>query len=332
MVAGKRIIATDMEIPQDIIRQVSKASRTHYEVRNLQDIEPDRRKDVEVLFLGRSGLVNTKLFEDFPNVKLLQSMSAGVDSVDFSSIPRSVTMCSNSGAYREPIAEHVFGMMLFFAKHLERNNDRMKNGRFESSNDGVSLAGKTMGVVGAGGIGQSVARIAKAFKMRTVGINTSGKQAPHFDAVWKMDHLDELLKQSDFVLLSLPLNNHTRDLIDAKKLKLMKGEAILVNVARGPIISQADLYAHMKAHPNFKAGIDVWWRYPKKGEKFSPDFPFFELANFLGSPHNAEGVPEATRVGQAHAFQNILRYIKGQPLEWVVDKSNYKGFSRIPRP
>jgi phosphoglycerate dehydrogenase-like enzyme len=332
MVAGKKIIATDMDIPQDMVRRVSKSSRAGFEVRKLQTIEARRRKDVEVLLLLNNGLVGKKLFEDFPNVKLLQSMSAGVDFIDFSSIPRDVNLCSNAGAYKESIAEHVFGMILFFSKHLNRNHDRLRKGTFEVSTDGIFLAGKTIGVVGAGGIGQSVARVAKAFNMRTIGINTSGKAAPNFDAVLKMDRLDDLLKKSDFVVISLPLNIHTRNLIDAKMLRLMKEDAILVNVARGPIISQADLYTHLKAHPGFKAGIDVWWTYPKKGERFSLDFPFFELSNFLGSPHNADGVPEAIGEGKKHAFENILRFIKGEPLERVVDKANYKGFGGVRHP
>jgi phosphoglycerate dehydrogenase-like enzyme len=323
--AGKKIIATDMDVPKDISRQVSRASGGAFEVRKLGEVGPQRAGDVEVIVLLRNNLVSKKLFKDYPNVKILQAMSAGVDFMDFSSIPRSVTLCSNAGAYREPIAEHVFGMILFFSKHLLRNHDRLRKGTFENSADGTYLAGRTIGVIGAGGIGQSVARVAKGFNMKTIGINTSGNPAPNFDKVVKVDRLDDLLQQSDVVVISLPLDIHTRNMIDAKKLRLMKEDAILVNVARGPIISQADLYAHMRAHPNFKAGIDVWWSYPKKGERFSLDFPFFELPNFLASPHNADGVPEATAEGQRHAFRNVLHFVRGEPLERVVDKANYTG-------
>ncbi len=103
----------------------------------------------------------------------------------------------------------------------------------------------------------------------------------------------------------------------------MKEDSILVNVARGDIISQDALYAHLKAHPRFRAGIDVWWRYPKKGESFSLDFPFFDLPNFLASPHNADAVPEALGLGQEHAFENVIRYLDGEPLGRVIDKADY---------
>jgi phosphoglycerate dehydrogenase-like enzyme len=333
MAQRKKIVATDMDLPKDMTREVSVASGSAFVVKKTRDLKPDNKKDVRALFLAHSGpTINSALFQEFPNVEMIQCMSAGVDFVDFASIPENVKLCSNAGAYKEPMAEHVFGMFLYFAKNLARNNERMRNGTFDNTPDGIFLSGKTLGIIGAGGIGQSVARIAKAMNMKTIGINTTGRPVPDFDVVWPPAKLDKLLKESDFVLLSLPLNVHTQSLIGAKRLKLMKDNAVVVNVARGAIVSQADLYAHLKAHPNFKYGNDVWWRYPKKGEKWSPDLPFFELPNFIGSPHNSEAVPEAHDLGQRNALQNILRFVSGEPVQWVVDKSNYKGFSRIPRP
>lgn len=327
MADRRRIIATDMEMAPALADEVTAASKKGFEVARLEAVTDDRRRDVEVLLIRSSGLIGKKLFNDFPNVKLLQSMSAGVDFINISSIPRDVVLCSNAGAYREPIAEHVFAMILYFAKNLQRNHKRLQRGIFDNSPDATFLAGKTIGIIGAGGIGQSVARVAKAFNMRTVGINTKGNHVPSFDEVWPMDGLDELLKGSDFVVVSIPLNVHTRNLIDKRKLNEMKEDAVLVNVARGPIISQGDLYSHLKSHGRFRAGIDVWWVYPKKGEKFSLDYPFFELPNFLGSPHIADGVPEANEEGQRRAFENVTRYVGGQPLVRVIDKADYNGFT-----
>jgi phosphoglycerate dehydrogenase-like enzyme len=319
-----RTVITDMDIPGPLVKQVARASHGVFQVRKL-DLKKGRQEDVEVVVVTHSNLLTKKFFEDFPNVKLIQSVSAGVDFIDFDSVPAQAVVCSNAGAYKEPIAEHVFGMILFFSKHLVRNNDRLRKGTFEVSTDGIFLAGKTLGILGAGGIGQSVARVGKAFNMKTIGINTSGKKRPHFDTMRTMKNLDEMLKLSDFVVISIPLNIHTLNLIDSKKLAIMKDDAILINVARGMIISQEDLYAHLKTHPNFKVGIDVWWKYPKKGEKFAQDFPFFELPNFLASPHNADGVPEAAAHGQQHAFENVIRYVSGDPVERVVDRNLYRG-------
>jgi phosphoglycerate dehydrogenase-like enzyme len=322
----KKIIATDMTISESLAAKVAGAGDGRHVVRTIARLDDAEKKDVEVLVLLSSGTVTRELFQEMPNVKLLQSMSAGVDFIDFAAIPQQVTLCSNAGAYKEPIAEHVFGMVLYFGKHLVRNHERLRSGVLETSTDGIFLGEKTIGVIGAGGIGQSVARVAKAFNMRTLGINTSGRPVENFDVVWKMDRLDDLLRQADVLVVSLPLNNRTRHLIDAQKLGLVKEDCILVNVARGAIIAQDALYAHLKAHPRFKAGIDVWWRYPKKGETFSLDFPFFDLPNFLASPHNADGVPEAIGHGQEHAFRNVIRYLDGGTPERVVDKADYVGF------
>ena len=176
-------------------------------------------------------------------------MSAGVDFIDFSAVPAHVVVCSNGGAFGEPIAEHVFAMILYFGRNLVRNHGLVRGGTLDHPADGMFLRGKTIGIIGTGGIGQSVARAAKGFDMRTMGINTSGRPVENFDAVWGMDHLDDLLKQSDVVVIALPLNLKTRHLITAQRLGLMKEDCILVNVARGGIISQDALYAHLKAHP-----------------------------------------------------------------------------------
>jgi phosphoglycerate dehydrogenase-like enzyme len=318
-----RIIATDMEVPEELAKKVEAAGGGRYSVRRLDDIAGSEKKDVEVLVIMRSAGITRDLFRDLPNVRVLQSMSAGVDFIDFAAIPEGITVCSNAGAYSEPIAEHVFAMVLFFAKNLMRNHERLRQGVYDNSPDGVFLAEKTIAIIGAGGIGRAVARVAKGFRMRTAGINTTGRPVEGFDEVRKMDGLDDLLRRADVVVISIPHTKHTRSLIDAGRLSLMKDDCILVNIARGRIIEQGALYSHLKSHPRFRAGIDVWWRYPKKGERFSLDYPFFDLPNFLASPHNADAVPEAVGHAQEHAFANVMRYIGGGTPERVVDRADY---------
>ena len=330
MAERKKIVATDMDVPDDLAKKVDGAGKGRYALKQLDKLNDQEKREVEVLILESSPRVTRGLFEGLPNLKVLQSMSAGVDFIDFSSIPPQVVVSSNAGAFGAPIAEHVFAMILYFGRNLVRNNELVRDGILDHPADGVFLRGKTVGIIGTGGIGQSVARVAKAFDMRTLGINTSGRPVENFDAVWRMDRIDDLLKQSDVVVIALPLNIKTRHLITAKKLGLMREDCILVNVARGGIIAQDALYAHLKAHPRFRAGIDVWWRYPKKGERFSLDFPFFDLPNFLASPHNADAVPEATELGREHAFENVIRYLDGEPLGRVINKDDYHGLRPAP--
>jgi len=327
----KRIVATDLPITESLARRVAGAGGGEWVVRAIDELDgSEKREGVEVVVLLDGGRVTDALFREMPRVRLLQSMSAGVDFIDISAIPPTVALCSNGGAFAKPIAEHAFGMALHLAKNLSINHERLRDGLFEGYPESALLAGKTLGAIGAGGIGRAVARAAKGFEMRTIGISTTGRPVEGFDEVWRTDRLDELLGRADVVVVSLPLNNRTRHLIDARRLALMKEDCILVNVARGDIVAQDALYSHLRTHPMFRAGIDVWWRYPRKGERFELDFPFFELPNFLASPHAADAVPEALAMGREHAFSNVIRYLDGLPPERVVDRSDYVGFRRTP--
>jgi phosphoglycerate dehydrogenase-like enzyme len=132
-----------------------------------------------------------------------------------------------------------------------------------------------------------------------------------------------VLAASDVLLLSLPLTLTTRGLIGARELAVMKPAAILINVARGAIIDQHALYEHLRVNPDFTAGIDTWWAEPSGDAPFRTDFPFFELPNVLGSPHNSSIVPGTMLTAARRAAQNVVRYLNGEPVHGVVRRSDY---------
>jgi phosphoglycerate dehydrogenase-like enzyme len=325
--AGKeRIIASNADIPRDIWAEFSKSVRSRFHAMLWSDLPFSEYGSVEVLLLGSPGTVMTKEnLEQMKNLRLIQTISAGVNHLDFSLIPPKVKVCGNVGAFAPQMAEHVFGMILYFAKNLQLEHEKLAKGVFDRNTKSIFLKGKTIGILGAGGIGQAVAKLAKAFGMKTLGINRSGTSVPHFDSVYKMGKVDLVLNRSDFVVVSLPLTNKTRNLIDAERLRLMKPNCVLVNVARGAIINQRDLYYHLKENPNFRCALDVWWNYPERhsASNFAQDYPFFELPNFLGSPHNSGEVPEDRVNSSLAALENITRYVRGQPLDGAVDRSEY---------
>jgi phosphoglycerate dehydrogenase-like enzyme len=262
--------------------------------------------------------------QDAVNLKLFQTVSAGVDQFDLSVIPRGAVICSNVGAFAEPMAESVFAFILSFAKNLPSLQEDLRRGDFpRRTKRGMFLKGKTLGIVGAGGIGRATAKLAKAFGMRVLGIASKPRDVENFDFVGTLDDLDRLLRESDVVVLSIPLTQKTRGLIDRKKLNMMKRNAILVNVARGPIVVEKDLYEHLRENPEFRAGIDVWWKYPKEGEKFQPDYPFTQLGNALLTPHVSWNVPEMDLAVVGSALENVLRFLAGKDLWGVVNRSDY---------
>jgi glycerate dehydrogenase len=241
-----------------------------------------------------------------------------------STIPKGAVICSNIGAFAEPMAESVFAFILSFAKNLPSLQEDLRRGEFTRwTKRGIFLKGKTIGIIGAGGIGRATAKLAKAFGMKTLGIASTPREIENFDFVGTLGDLDYLLRESDFVVISIPLTIRTRGLITRDKLSEMKPSAILVNVARGPVIVEKDLYEHLRANPEFRAGIDVWWKYPKKGEKFQPDYPFTSLSNVLATPHVSWNVPEIDSAAIGSALDNVLRFLSGQELRGVVNRSDY---------
>src|SRR5207247_10692489 len=118
----------------------------------------------------------------------------------------------------------------------------------------------------------------------------------------------------------------TRGPIGARELGLMKPDAILVNVARGAIVDEGALYEHLRTSPEFRAGLDVWWHEPADGG-FRTDHPFFELPNFLGSPHNSAIVPGVLETAARRAAENVGRYLRGEPFTGLMRREDYEGAS-----
>ena len=280
----------------------------------------------EVLILQGKNWLTAGRIREMRNLRLIQSFSVGVEHLNYEIIPRQVIVCSNAGAFAEPIGEFVLGAVICLGRNLIEHDRKLKAGIFEHWPPGLFLKGKTMGIIGTGGIGQAVARFAVSFNMHTLGINTSGKPVPYFDEVSTPERLDSLMKKSDVIVVAVPLTNKTKNMIGKEELSFAKSNAIIVNVARGAIIDESALYEFLKSHPESKAAIDVWWKYPARGEKtFSQDTPIAALPNVLASPHFSDGVPEFFDLGWDSVVSNIARYLSGKPLKGLVNPEDYYG-------
>ncbi len=258
-----------------------------------------------------------------PELGLVQLLSAGVDSVDFAALPEQVTLAGNVGAYAAPIAEHVLAMTLALARRLPQRHADLAAGKFSQGEPLNTLAGATCAILGYGGIGAATARLMRAFGGRIQAVNSSGRVSDEVDFAGTLADLDQVLAQADVLVISVPLTTATRGLIGARELSLMKPTAILVNVARGAIVDEQALYEHLLANPQFGAGIDAWWHEPHGDSGFSTDFPFFELPNLIGSPHNSAIVPGVIPAVARKAAENVLRYLHGDPVTGVMRREDY---------
>jgi phosphoglycerate dehydrogenase-like enzyme len=261
-----------------------------------------------------------------PGLGLIQLLSAGLDSVDFAAIPDHITVAGNVGAYAAPIAEHVMAMTLSLAKHLQIEHAALARGQFDRPAPSRTLHGAVCGILGFGGIGQATARLMRAFGARVHAVNSSGRTPEPVDWAGTLADLDQVLAVADVLVISLPLTDGTRGLIGARELGVMKPDATLVNVARGAIVDEQALYAHLAANPRFSAAIDAWWDEPRGGGQFHTNYPFFELPNVLGSPHNSGDVPGIEEFAARRAAENVRRFLRGEPVSGVARRADYAGF------
>ncbi|MGC8497360.1 MAG: 2-hydroxyacid dehydrogenase [Thermoplasmata archaeon] len=252
------------------------------------------------------------------NLKIIQSLLAGVDNIPFSQISGKIVL-KNSGALSDVIAEHVFALILAKTRNITFHNSSMRTGKFEQLKPAISLRGKVIGILGYGSIGKEIAKLARAFNMQVFGI--SRHKDPELDFSGTFEDLDYILKSSDIVVISLPLNKYTKNIIYIDKLNLMKHNAILVNIARGNIINEKDLFEFLSEHMEFTACLDVWWHYPQN-ETFKQDYPFENLENVIMTPH-VSGIYEGylDRMIE-NGIESIFRFLNGS-IENVVDVRDY---------
>jgi phosphoglycerate dehydrogenase-like enzyme len=243
--------------------------------------------------------------------------------VDFAAIPEPLTLASNVGAYAEPMAEYVMAMALALARRLPQRHADLAKGEFKMWERVLTLDGAVCAILGFGGIGRATARLMRAFGARIHAVNSSGRTSEPVEFIGTLSDLDRLLAAADVLVIALPLTNATRALIGERELSLMKPAAILVNVGRAAIVDERALYEHLRSQPDFCAGIDAWWHEPGPGSGFSTRYPFFELPNLLGSPHNSGVTDDALHVGVRKAAENVRRFLNGEAVIGVARPGDY---------
>ncbi len=271
------------------------------------------------------GISLTKAAPAAPRLRLLQVPGAGYDGIDLAALPAGTALC-NCFEHEPGCSEYALLAMLEWSIRLGpadadmRRGDWSRSSRFGGAPDG-ELAGRTVTVVGMGRIGRAVAKRARAFDMRVIGANrTVRADEPNVDAMYGLDRLDEAVREADFVVLGCALTPETRGLIDARILAAMPPHAVIVNVARGPVIDEAALYAALHSRRIGGAVIDTWWRYPTTPGEDVAQWPYrFDLLdNVILSAHIA-GWTTGTVVRRTRAMAaNLDRLARGELLDNVI--------------
>ena len=253
------------------------------------------------------------------HMSLIQALSAGVDFVPFEKIPNDIPVASNRGAFALPMAEHGLALLLASAKSLREREIRMRLGYFDQWSPTRSLNGLSVGIVGFGGIGQAFAQLLKPFSCKIFAINRTGNINDFMvSGIGDLSSLGTILPKCDVIVLSISLNKSTVGIIGEKDLKLMKKDAILINLARGDIINQEALYNHLKSNPNFQACLDAWWSEPFIHGRFETEYDFLSLENVLGSPHNSAQIPGINEYAARRGARNVAQYLRKEPVDFLV--------------
>ena len=246
------------------------------------------------------------------NAKLLQFTAAGIDWVPTRHLPAELPIAANKGGGTEPMSEHIAALALAAAKRLFIEHDNLKRDDFNQRSSNKMLRGGVCGILGFGNVGVATARLMRAFGMQIHAINRRGASAEPTDWIATTARLDEMLRAADVFVVCAALTTETAGLIGARELALMQGDAIFINVARGEIVDEAALYAHLAAHPRFFAGIDAWWVEPVRHGRFTMGHPFLNLPNVIGSPHNSAGGGAWRDEYLRRAVRNCRRALLGE--------------------
>ncbi len=251
--------------------------------------------------------VDEAFLKKAPSLRLVQT-GAGFDNVDISACTaRGVWVCNAAGVNAAAVAEHVMALMLGWYKNIPYLDQFMKARKDERelAYTGGELRGKTIGIIGLGAIGRTVARYCSAFGMRVLGCHRRPVELPGVEAV----DLETLYAQSDIVSLHVPLNESTRHMLSKTAFAAMKGHALLINTARGAVVDQAQLIEALKNHEIGGACLDVF-----EEEPLPQDSPLRDLPNVILTPHTA-GLPDGVKFHQArYEFfrENIQKVMAGK--------------------
>lgn len=259
-----------------------------------------------------------------PAFRLLHVPGAGLDGIDFDTLPDECTVC-NVYEHETPIAEYVCAAMLEretgFAAMSRSFTAQNWSEQYRSRQPHGELAGKVLALIGYGRIGRAVARRARAFDMQVLAVAPNAvDEHGELDQMLRPAQLLQALARADYVVVVCPLSDATRGMIGAPQLAQMKQDAVLINVSRAEIVDEHALYQALSAQRIGGAVLDVWYQYPGGAHDTVPPsaFPFADLPNVSCTPHSSAWTRLLPQRRYRSIARNILQLASGRPLDNVV--------------
>ncbi len=268
-------------------------------------------KDAHALILANMPLPE-EVIEAAEKLEFIDVAFTGVDHVGLAAARgRNIPVSNASGYSNESVAELVLGMALSLLRNIPQVQERVRAGATKEGLVGGELKGKTAGIIGFGKIGSRTGELMQAFGAKVLA--TRHKSTAPFPDYVEEAGMEDLLKRSDIVVLHCPLNDSTRGLMDYEKLSLMKPSALLINVARGPVVVEIDLVRALEEGLIAGAGIDVFDIEPP----LPLDTPLLSAPNTLLTPHVAFATRQSMTLRAEIVFENLKAWLKGAPQNLV---------------
>ena len=284
-----------------------------YEKNTDAQVQIDRAQDADVIMIANMPLKG-EVIRACKNLKFINVAFTGVDHVDLAAAKEMGVKVSNASGYStQSVAELALGMMLSLLRNVPQVEERCRAGKTKDGLVGTELRGKTVGIVGAGAIGQNTGRLCKAFGCKVIAYNHRPKQAAE-GTIDEFVDLDTLTRESDIISLNCPLNDSTRGMFDFGRIAMMKKTAILINVARGPVVDSRALADALNEGRIAGAGIDVFETEPP----LDVNHPLLHTPNTIVTPHVAFASKESMALRAQIVFDSLDSFIAGKQVNVIL--------------
>ena len=273
----------------------------------------DAVEGVDAIYCTLNEKIDEEVMDKAGKLKVIGTMSVGVDHIDVDhATSKGIYVVHTPGVLTETVADHAWALLLATARRIVEADKSIRNGEWKipwapTMLLGYDVYGKTLGIIGIGRIGSAVARRAKGFNMKVLYYDIVRREDLEKELGIKYAELDELLRESDFVTLHVPLTPETKGLIKERELKLMKRTAILVNTSRGAVVDQEALTRALQEGWIAGAGLDVFEKEP-----ISVDDPLLKLDNVVLTPHIGSASHDTRNKMAEYVAEGIIKVLKGE--------------------
>ena len=272
---------------------------------------PDRWPEIDICY----GAPPPIAWSAATGLRWVQLTGAGVDRFLSPEVLAHPARITNARIHGQPIAEHLFGMLLMLTRRLHIAYQHQRAHEWRSPQHVQTLRGKTLGLLGLGAIGSRCVNIARAFDMRVIALRRTDTPCPGVERIYQAHELAEMLPQCDVLMITLPLTDATQHLIGAAEFSLMKPSTLIFNIGRGKIIDTGALLAALQSGGIAGAGLDV-----TDPEPLPADYPLWAMPQVLITAHYSGAHPDYAEHAAAVFLDNLQRFLAGEPLHDEVNK------------